>query len=279
MSEQNVATPEGRSNGLTARAGFITVYLLLTPAIWILLIVSGARVSPISFGESGRTADLLLVPSFLASLCQASTADASIWTSPAMWALMSAGMMLPTAAPTLRSYSTLSAGQPHRIDAANVWGLAAGYMAVWLLFAVGAGILQWELARWRLLSAEGSSLSMTFSALLLFVAGLYQFSTMKAACLSRCRSPLAFFMSEWRDGFGGAIRMGLKHGRNCLGCCWALMLLAFVGGTMNLAWMVLSTLLMTLEKLPSIGRPLTKPMGTLLILAGATVLWLGFKTA
>lgn len=279
MSEQKVAIPNGRSYGLTARAGFITVYLLLTPAIWILLILSGARVSPISSGESGPAADLLLVPSFLASLCQSSTGGASVWTSTTMWALMSAGMMLPTAGPYLRSYATLTAGQPHRIDAANIWGLAAGYIAVWLFFALGAGILQWELARLRLLSAEGSSLSMSFSALLLFVAGLYQFSSMKAACLSRCRSPLAFFMSEWRDGFRGAIRMGLKHGRDCLGCCWALMLLAFVGGTMNLTWMVLGTGLMTLEKLPSIGRPLTKPMGTLLILAGATLLWLGLMTA
>jgi predicted metal-binding membrane protein len=278
MPEQKVATPNGRSNGLTAHAGFITVYLLLTPAIWILLIVSGARYSPISLGESGRAADLFLAPSFLASLCQSSTADASVWTSTAMWVLMSAGMMLPTAAPYLRSYSVLAAGQPLRIDPANIRGLAAGYIAVWLLFAVGAGFLEWELARFRLLSAQGNSLSTSFSALLLLVAGLYQFSPMKAACLSRCRSPLAFFMSEWSDGFGGAIHMGLKHGRDCLGCCWALMLLAFVGGTMNLAWMVLSTGLMTLEKLPGIGRPLTKPVGTLLILGGATLLWLGFKT-
>src|SRR5581483_2541059 len=271
MPEQKVATANGRSNGLTARAGFITVYLLLTPAIWILLILSGVRLHPISFGEGDRAADLFLVPTFLASLCQSSTADAPLWTSTAMWSLMSAGMMLPTAAPYLRSYATLAAGQPQRIDAANVWGFAAGYIAVWLLFALGAGLLQWELARLRLLSAQGSSLSLSFSALLLFVAGVYQFSAMKAACLSRCRSPLAFFMSEWRDGFGGAIRMGLKHGRDCLGCCWALMLLAFVGGTMNLAWMVLSTLLMTLEKLPSIGRPLTKPVGALLILSAAGI--------
>lgn len=278
MPKQKVATPNGRSSGLTARAGFITVYLLLTPAVWILLIASGASYRPISFGESGP-GDLFLVPSFLAGLCQSSTAEASVWTTTVMWALMSMGMMLPTAAPYLRSYSELAEGQPLRIDPANIWGLAAGYIAVWLLFALGAGLLQWELARLRFLSAEGSSLSMSLSALLLIVAGLYQFSTMKAACLSRCRSPLAFFMSEWRDGFGGAMRMGSKHGRDCLGCCWALMLLAFVGGTMNLTWMVLSTALMTLEKLPSIGRLLTKPVGALLILGGATLFWLGFKTA
>jgi predicted metal-binding membrane protein len=279
MTEQKVATSDGLRGGLTGRIAFLTVYLLLTSTIWVLLIVSSATYGAISLGESGWTTDLLLNPSSPASFCWTSTVDAPIWTNMAMWAVMSAGMMLPTAAPCFRSYSTLAASQPLSIDPGNIWGLAGGYIAAWLLFAVGAGLLQWELARLRLLSTQGTSLSASLSALLLSFAGLYQFSPMKAACLSRCRSPLAFFMGEWRDGFGGAIRMGLKHGLDCLGCCWALMLLAFVGGTMNLAWMALGTGLMTLEKLPSIGRPLTKPLGALLILCAAYVAWLDFKAA
>jgi len=139
--------------------------------------------------------------------------------------------------------------------------------------------MQWVLARFGLLSAHGISVSAPLSAMLLLVAGLYQFSAIKAACLSRCRSPLAFLMSEWRDGLAGAFRMGLRHGLDCLGCCWVLMLLAFVGGTMNLIWMGLATGLMTLEKLPSIGRPLTKPVGAVLIGCAAYVAWMGFAAA
>jgi predicted metal-binding membrane protein len=276
MPEQKVATSGGRHVDLAGHTIFVAFYVVLIAAIWVLLILSSVNDSANSLIESDRAVDLFLFPAALASLCRSSAADAPIWTTTAMWAVMSAGMMLPTAAPYFRSYSTLAAGQPLRIEPGNIWGLAAGYIAVWLLFALGAGILQWELARLRLLSVDGASLSASLSALLLFIAGLYQFSPMKAACLSRCRSPLAFFMSEWRDGFRGAIHMGLKHGRDCLGCCWALMLLAFVGGTMNLVWMALGTVLMTLEKLPSIGRPVSKPVGALLVLGAAYFVWRDF---
>jgi len=122
-------------------------------------------------------------------------------------------------------------------------------------------------------------MSAPLSVSLLLLAGLYQFSPMKAACLARCRSPLAFFLSEWRGGMTGALHMGLKHGLDCLGCCWALMLLAFVGGTMNLIWMALATVLMTLEKLPSFGRPLTKPVGALLIFCAVYVTWVNLAAA
>jgi predicted metal-binding membrane protein len=277
MPEQKVVTSGGRHVDLAGHTIFVAFYVVLIAAIWALLILSSVKDSATSLIESDRTVDLFLNPTALASLClSSSAADAPIWTTTAMWAVMSAGMMLPTAAPYFRSYSTLAAGQPLRIDSGDIWGLAAGYIAVWLLFALGAGILQWELARLRLLSVEGASLSASLSALLLFIAGIYQFSPMKAACLARCRSPLAFFMSEWRDGFRGAIHMGLKHGRDCLGCCWALMLLAFVGGTMNLLWMALGTVLMTLEKLPSIGRLVSKPVGALLVLGAAYLVWRDF---
>jgi predicted metal-binding membrane protein len=276
MPEQKVVTSNGRHVDSAGHTIFVAFYVVLIAAIWVLLILSSVNDSANSLIESDRAVDLFLFPAALASLCRSSAADAPIWTTTAMWAVMSAGMMLPTAAPYFRSYSTLAAGQPLRIEPGNIWGLAAGYIAVWLLFALGAGILQWELARLRLLSVDGASLSASLSALLLFIAGLYQFSPMKAACLSRCRSPLAFFMSEWRDGFRGAIHMGLKHGRDCLGCCWALMLLAFVGGTMNLVWMALGTVLMTLEKLPSIGRPVSKPVGALLVLGAAYFVWRDF---
>ena len=108
-----------------------------------------------------------------------------------------------------------------------------------------------------------------FTGALLIGAGLYQFAALKEACLSRCRAPLTFFMQHFDEG---PWRNGLRLGMDCLGCCWALMLLAFVGGTMNLAFMGLAMVIMTLEKLPEIGRPVTKPLGGALIAAG-TVTW------
>jgi predicted metal-binding membrane protein len=250
MSDPKVTTSSDRRGDPTGRIAFLAFYFLLIATIWVLLIAWSGTAR----GERGWPSDLFLSPSTLASLCWSPTAEVGFWTNIAMWSLMSAGMMLPTAAPTVGTYFTIAAGQPLRIKPGDIWGLVGGYIAVWLVLSTGAGLLQWELARLELLSAQGTSISVPLSASLLLAAGLYQFSPMKAGCLSRCRSPLAFFMSEWRDGFGGASRMGLKHGLDCLGCCWALMLVAFVGGTMNLAWMVLSTALMTLEKLPSIGR-------------------------
>lgn len=183
----------------------------------------------------------------------------------AMWALMAAAMMLPTFIPALRTFLSLGhTGATQTLDAAMLVG---GYAMVWLAFATIAAIAQQQLARFGLVTPEGRSLSLWLSAALLLAAGLYQFSVIKAACLSKCRMPLTFFMERWAPGPVRAFRMGGELGLACLGCCWALMALAFVGGTMNLIWMGAATLFMALEKLPDIGRPLTRPMGVVLILA------------
>ena len=104
------------------------------------------------------------------------------------------------------------------------------------------------------------------------LAGAYQFSALKAACLTLCRAPLAFFMTHWAEG---PWRNGLRLGAVCLGCCWALMLLAFVGGVMNLAFMAVAMVLMALEKLPAIGRHVTRPLGGALMVSGAATLGFG----
>jgi len=135
----------------------------------------------------------------------------------------------------------------------------------------GAGA-QSALAGAALLNPGGALISPLASAGLLIVAGLYQFSGVKSACLSRCRHPLTYFLGRWRPGARAAFGMGAELGLVCLGCCWALMALAFVGGTMNLMWMGLATLFMAAEKLPEIGRPLTRPAGIGLILAGTATL-------
>ena len=185
----------------------------------------------------------------------------------AMWALMSAAMMAPTVIPALATYDDL--GQTG--TATSMGALLAGYLAVWMGFSVLAAGAQMALFRAGLLDPLGQSASGWLSAGLLAAAGLYQFSPTKDACLRKCRAPLTFFMSHWGEG---PWKNGLRLGLVCLGCCWALMALGFVGGVMNLAFMGLATLVMVFEKLPEIGRWITRPLGALLI-AGAGAVGFG----
>lgn len=194
------------------------------------------------------------------ALCSVTPGSAGFPNAVLMWTVMSAAMMAPTALPAFATYDDL----PGTTGTALA-RLLGGYLVVWLGFALLAASLQVTFLTQGWLGALGQSTSVWLSAGLLVLAGAYQFSALKAACLSRCRSPLAFFLSHWEEG---AFRNGLRLGADCLGCCWALMLLAFVGGTMNLAFMGLAMVLMTLEKLPDLGRHITKPLGGGLIALG-----------
>ncbi|MGO4908218.1 DUF2182 domain-containing protein [Pseudorhodobacter sp. W20_MBD10_FR17] len=205
---------------------------------------------------------------FWESLCIAA-GQASFGPLVAMWALMALAMMLPTFVPALRCFLDLS--QAGATTALGAVALVCGYVVVWLAAAsIGAGA-QYGLSRAGLVGINGASLSGWLTAALLLGAGAYQFSPVKEACLAKCRMPLSFFMERWAPGSPRALRMGLELGILCLGCCWALMTLGFIGGTMNLLWMGGATLFMTLEKLPDIGRWLTRPVGFGLIAAGACV--------
>lgn len=197
---------------------------------------------------------------FIEAICGGALGVTRFGPALAMWALMSAAMMAPTALPALRTYDDLGA-----VAATGFGRLVAGYLAAWLGFSVLAALAQVGLFRLGLVGAFGQSLSMPLTTALLVGAGAYQFTPVKAACLSRCRAPLAFFVQHWDEG---PFRNGLRLGLDCVGCCWALMALAFVGGTMNLAFMGVAMLLMILEKMPDIGRPMTRPAGALLILSG-----------
>ncbi len=181
-----------------------------------------------------------------------------------MWALMSAAMMAPTALPALATYEDIG----HTQAETQFAQLVIGYLAVWLGFSLVAAALQLLLFQGGLLTAFGDSQSQLLSAALLLVAGLYQFSAMKEACLSKCRRPLTFFLQHWEEG---SLKNGLRLGLVCLGCCWALMLLAFAGGVMNLAFMGLATVFMVFEKLPDLGRYVTRPLGVAL-LAGSVLM-------
>jgi predicted metal-binding membrane protein len=191
----------------------------------------------------------------------------------AMWAVMMIGMMLPSAAPLLLMYGSIARGAATRQPAASrqIYALAAGYLAVWALFSLGATALQRLMAKLLLVSSMMEVTNPVVGATLLLIAGLYQLTPIKQRCLRTCQSPFGFLMSRWRAGSAGAFQMGFAHGARCLGCCWALMLLLFAGGVMNLAVIAALTALVAFEKLTPFGAQGGRISGALLI---ATALWM-----
>jgi predicted metal-binding membrane protein len=188
-----------------------------------------------------------------------------------MWVVMMAAMMLPTTMPMVLVFGTLNRS---RGEARRTVAFVAGYVALWTAFAAAATAAQWTLQATGLLSPMIVSMSPLFSAALLTIAGAFQFTPLKQACLRACRTPLGFLLTDWRAGLWGAARMGVRHGLYCLGCCWALMALLFVGGVMNLLWIAALTLLVAMEKLAPKGEILAKALGALMIGAGAArLIW------
>ena len=227
------------------------------------IVLAWALLYAMALPESLRVAGQVYGAEFLASLCVVTPDAAGFGRITVMWALMSAAMMAPTALPALATYDELPT-----TGRSGFAALLAGYLTIWLGFSLLAAGAQMGLYRGDLVSAFGDSRSRVLSGVLLLIAGAYQFSPVKEACLAKCRAPLTFFMQHWDEG---AWRNGLRLGLVCLGCCWALMALAFVGGVMNLAFMGLATAIMIIEKLPDLGRWLTRPLGAGLGLAG---LWM-----
>lgn len=236
-------------------------WLILFAAILASWVVLFAMAVPADL----RVAGAIWGQDLFEALCVASPDMAGLLRVSAMWMIMSAAMMLPTALPALATYDDLS----HSTAQTSPFLLIAGYLAVWAGFSVLAAAVQLALVAADLVSPFGDSRSTVLSAALLALAGIYQFSPVKDACLSKCRQPLTFFITYWDEG---PWRNGLRLGAVCLGCCWALMLLAFVGGVMNLAFMGLATLIMVFEKLPRLGAPLTRPLGAILLLGALGLL-------
>ena len=186
-----------------------------------------------------------------------------------MWAVMMGAMMLPSAMPLLLLYD----GALRRRAAAqhvplHVYAMAAGYLLTWAAFSAGATGLQRVLSRLLVLNPMMEMPSSAAMGMTLLFAGAYQLTPWKGVCLRRCRSPLAFVMQRWRDGVAGALKMGVEHGAYCLGCCWALMLLLFAGGVMNLTVIIGLTALVLVEKVTPIGVQASRVVGGLMIAAG-----------
>ena len=182
-----------------------------------------------------------------------------------MWSLMMMAMMLPSAAPMILTFAGLSRQNRMKFSTISFTG---AYLVIWIIFSVGAVIIHWLLQHTGLMSAKMVTSSELLSGILLMTVGVLQFSPLKKSCLKYCRSPISFLMTDWRKGIKGAWIMGFRHGWYCLGCCYALMLLLFVGGVMNLAWVAALTLAVAIEKMLPHGERIAQFLGGALILAG-----------
>lgn len=286
--------------GLRARATVALAFVaVLVIASWLYLAAMMADMLPGrdmgAFGPGMALLNLLnglgsldeQARAFLAALCAVPGAShfgmpgAGAWTARdilvvfVMWAAMSGAMMLPTAAPMITTYAEIAdtAGRGGRTVAA-VSVLTAGYLVVWLGFSLAATFLQWAATAVTLLDAHMTLVSPVLAGAIFLVAGAYQFTPAKHACLTRCRNPFPLLFGRWSEKPADILRLGLEQGLVCLGCCWALMLLMFAVGVMNVVWMALLAALMTLEKL-TVGRTFPYALGGALIAIGlATWGWI-----
>ncbi len=187
----------------------------------------------------------------------------------ALWGVMMAAMMLPSVAPMVMFFSTISRNKRQQGSSfAPAWIFVAGYITLWALtggVAYGADMAIQSLPQsWPTLKTYGYAVA----GVTLVVAGLYQLTPLKYLCLTQCRSPMGFLLNSWREGYSGAFYMGLHHGAYCLGCCWSLMMVLFVVGTMNLVWMGLLTLVIFVEKAVPQGVWIGRGVGIGLVGAG-----------
>jgi predicted metal-binding membrane protein len=229
--------------------------LILAAASWALLIWQSAAMNSQAMGMGltmGMSTGLFIV----------------------IWVVMMIAMMFPTAAPMILMFTTVYAGKRQKSQAfVPTWVFVSAYLLIWTLF----GLVAYPLALGAERLAGQSMWLMTnaprIGAALLVVAGLYQLSPLKYMCLAKCRTPLQFILSSWRDGYGGAFRMGFLHGAYCLGCCWFLFVLLFPLGIMNIAVMALLTALIYAEKSFPLGRQISQIAGGILIVYGVIVIF------
>lgn len=196
---------------------------------------------------------------------------ADVFFTFTMWVVMMVGMMTASVTPVVLLFAGMHRGRGAKGALGIVFAFTAGYVLVWTGFSAGAALAQWALHQAAMLSPAMTTSSAKLSGAILIAAGVYQLTPFKGACLTRCRSPLGFFLSNWRAGTGGALRMGIEHGTYCLGCCWALMCALFVLGVMNLEWVAAMTIFVLVEKIGRAGALLARVAGVAMIVSGALV--------
>jgi predicted metal-binding membrane protein len=237
------------------RAVAATALLLLAGLAWVSLVRMRAEMDGGASGMAG-----------MAMPTMESWSALELFQLFLMWATMMVAMMLPSAAPMILLVAGIQRQRRERASPAPSTAIfAAGYLVVWTGFSAAAATLQYELHRAALLSPAMASTSPTLGGLILVTAGVYQWLPFKSICLTHCRSPLHFFLHDWREGSAGALMMGLRHGFFCLGCCWALMALLFVAGVMNLLWVAVIAALVLLEKVARFGPWIGHLAGLMLV--------------
>lgn len=200
------------------------------------------------------------------------------WTSTTfslmflMWSVMMVGMMLPSAAPMILLFARVQ--RRKRADenpGLRIAAFTSGYLFVWILFSLLATGLQGGLAELQMLSPMMESTSRALGVGILFAAGIYQLTPLKHVCLKQCQSLILFLTGRWKSGTFGALTMGIEHGLFCLGCCWLLMALLFVGGIMNLIWVAAIATFVLMEKVAPYGEVVGRAGGLLLIACAGVV--------
>jgi predicted metal-binding membrane protein len=257
--------------------------LLITGLAWIWLFRLGAQMSTLPTPDmagmdmSNMDANAMAAMSTMAPALEPWTLTHGLFLF-AMWAVMMVGMMTPSVAPMVFIYQRV-AQQAHSSGhsfAPASW-FFGGYLAAWTVFAALATLAQWALESAALLTPMMDSASNRFGGVVLLAAGLYQWLPLKDACLAHCRAPLSFVQQHggFQAGAGGSMRLGFVHGLYCIGCCWTLMALLFVGGVMNLLWIAALMILVLLEKILPGGRWLSRVAGLVMVGAGAWLITLG----
>lgn len=219
------------------RALVTTALVALTGVSWLYVLQMGrAPLSPVLANRYGL--ELVL------SCC-----GVDLWTTFLMWVVMMVAMMVPSASPMVLTFAAMKRkraeqGAPYLPTAAFL----LGYVVAWTAFSALAATAQWALFRASLLNPRTQTVGPWAASLLLALAGVFQITSAKQACLMHCRSPIGFFVGYWREGLWGALQMGLRHGTFCIGCCWLLMALLFVAGVMNLLWVAVIAGYVLVEK-------------------------------
>jgi predicted metal-binding membrane protein len=190
-----------------------------------------------------------------------------------MWSVMMVGMMVPTAMRALLIYGSIAsrANAQGTSVASTIW-FASGYVTMWTMFSLLATFMQYALERWGLLSPMMVSASVTLGATLLVVAGIYQLTPWKDVCLKHCQSPAIYLATRFKPGITDAVGLGARHGAYCLGCCWAIMVLLFLGGVMNLLWVAAITAFVLAEKLLPAQFQIARVSGVAMIIGGVAFL-------
>lgn len=220
-------------------------------------------------GQLSKPIDMAFMPTSHAAMGHQHT----FLTLFVMWTIMQVAMMSPTAVPMILMHGKVERHKnPQSFPFLPIGLFFLGYILLWGLFSLAFALIQVGMQAKGLLSPTMATTNTWLSGGILIAAGLFQFSSLKEACLKQCRSPVTYLMTEWRSGRSGALLMGLKHGAHCVGCCWIIMALLFVAGVMNLFWMAAITAFVLIEKLTARGEMFGRIVGVGLIVWGVLII-------